>query len=80
MPERNIWTQAAVEVGQELAAARRRAAHSKVIPFGEERLSAEALRKRLQEDQQFRREFLSEPGGRDKMLRLFKSQTSSKER
>ena len=73
MAERNPLFEAALEVGQELAAGRRAAKAAKPIPFGEEKVSAETLRKRLREDQTLRRKFLAESGGQERLLRLFRS-------
>ena len=72
MGEVSRWTRIAQELGEELHHRRQASKASKVIPFGEERVAPSVLRQRLIESEAMRRQMLTEPGGREKLLRLFK--------
>ena len=64
MTTRNIFTEAALEVGEELAARDKesREVEQKGVPFGDERLSRRQIRDRLGTDEGFRRDMLAKFG------------------
>ena len=76
MPKQHPDFEAAIEVGQELAALKREARErgKEVVPFGQERVSPATLRKRLMESKELRRTLLGKPGGREAILALFREE------
>lgn len=64
----NPFHRAALEVAQELHAARKRGAETKAVPFGKEPVSKAEFAKRLRADRTLRELTLAEPGGQRRIL------------